>query len=283
MKLYYPCKPYILTQKFGANNACVEVRNDIPRDKRKVIGTIDGTCHVGYTSLYADLGLTGHSGADLAASHGTPIYHAGPDGFVEEVQTEPERGLGLGIITNEKQAYDDTAYQMKLRYWHLLDFTVKKGDQVKTGQLIGHADNTGYSSGDHLHFECKPVQLNTRTKLYQNVFQNNGMNGGIDPEPYFCGEYADSLNKFPFIFKNTMKFGSESEDVGQLQKALKSLGYFPERQQITNFYGFITASAVYEFQLRQGLLSWWEKLYLKSTYSVCGPKTIARLNHILQS
>jgi len=36
---------------------------------------------------------------------------------------------------------------------HLLDGLVKVGDAVRIGQLIGHTDNTGWSSGPHCHFK----------------------------------------------------------------------------------------------------------------------------------
>ena len=39
------------------------------------------------------------------------------------------------------------------RYAHQKEFAVKKGDQVEKGQVIGYADNTGHSTGNHLHFE----------------------------------------------------------------------------------------------------------------------------------
>jgi len=38
-------------------------------------------------------------------------------------------------------------------YEHLKSYAFEVGDQVETGQVIGWADNTGWSSGDHLHFE----------------------------------------------------------------------------------------------------------------------------------
>jgi hypothetical protein len=40
-------------------------------------------------------------------------------------------------------------------YGHLSDFTVHNGQHVHTGDLIGHAGSTGFSTGNHLHFALK--------------------------------------------------------------------------------------------------------------------------------
>lgn len=284
MKLYYPVRPYSLNQRFGDDAACVDTTQNVPRNDRKVIGTATpGICPVGYVSLYKDLGLKGHSGCDLYAVHGQEVYHCGPDGFVEEVQDNPVLGLGLGIVTKEKFDYENGFYQMKIRYWHLMDFCVSKGDFVKTGQLIGHSDNTGYSAGDHLHLEVKPVEFKVRLNAYQNIFQNNGYNGAIDPGQFFCGEYADTVLETNHVFSKRLSYGDSSDEVVYLQKALKNLGYFPKEQECTGYYGKITADAVYQFQSSENILSMWEKMYLRFSYSTFGPKSIKRLNDLLAS
>jgi len=46
----------------------------------------------------------------------------------------------------------DHGFGLFTLYAHLNDFTVKEGDIVKKGDIIGHTDTTGLALGDHLHF-----------------------------------------------------------------------------------------------------------------------------------
>ena len=186
-QLKCPVKPYHLNQEFGDNKACVSNGNG-PISSRKVITRVGDTCPLGYTSLYKALGLQGHSGADLRAGHGQTLYSS-CNGIVEEIQTEVERGLGVGVITEEKYWFPDGDFNIKVRYWHLMSIAVKKGQKVQTGDILGLCDNTGASSGDHLHFEVKRVKQNSNGVWY-NIDQDNGYNGGIDPIQFMDGTFA---------------------------------------------------------------------------------------------
>lgn len=193
LELYYPARPYSVNQKFGFNNSCIE-DNGLPTAKRKVITKLGKTCPVGYIELYPYLGMKGHTGLDLLALDGVPLYHCGPDGIVEEISTEVERGLGVGVVSDDFFSTKDTSSsQVKLRYWHLKSIAVKKGQKIKTGDLVGYADSTGLSSGSHLHLELKQVYWSGTE--YLNKYQNNGYFGAEDPEPYFNGKYADEFLK----------------------------------------------------------------------------------------
>jgi len=155
--MFYPVKPFKINQNFGDNTGCV--KNFQQPTQQFATGNY-GSCPAGFQSLYKLIGMLGHNGEDLAAYHGQPVY-APIDGIITEVQMEAARGIGVGITTNDRVDLDGNGtHFVKVRLWHLLDISVKIGQQVKVGDLVGHANNTGYSSGDHLHVEPKAVEKN---------------------------------------------------------------------------------------------------------------------------
>jgi murein DD-endopeptidase MepM/ murein hydrolase activator NlpD len=88
-----------------------------------------------------------HSGVDLAAPRGTPIYAAG-DGVIERAQWES--GYGRYILIKHVNGYETG-------YGHQSGFAagIQPGVKVRQGQLIGYVGSTGNSTGNHLHFEIK--------------------------------------------------------------------------------------------------------------------------------
>lgn len=189
LRLYYPVKPFLITQKFAQSEACVDGSSTLPPARRKVVGKTNGVCPVGWVELYPLLGMVkGHTGLDIRAWHGQPVY-ASHDGVVEEISTEVERGLGVGIVSSERWNFDEIGdHFAKTRYWHFKSIAVVKGQKVYAGDLLGLADNTGVSAGDHLHYELKPVEYSG--EMLYNVEQNNGFFGAVDPTPYFTGIHA---------------------------------------------------------------------------------------------
>lgn len=159
--LYQPVHPYIVNQKFGENKACIDLAT-----RSKTI-TCDGlNPPPGYRSLYGPLG---HLAIDLKASHGQPVY-CSYEGVVSSIDTKERSGLDVKVFSEfEGKKYRHT-------YEHLLGYQPKIGDKIGTGDLIGWADNTGYSSGDHLHWQVE-----------QWI---NGAWVAIDPEPLTFNSFA---------------------------------------------------------------------------------------------
>lgn len=85
-----------------------------------------------------------HDGLDFTAAVGTPIYATG-DGVVVEAK-RARYGYGNKIVVDHGFGYLTV-------YAHLHGFSVKKGDKVVRGQMIGTVGNTGLSAGPHLHYE----------------------------------------------------------------------------------------------------------------------------------
>lgn len=183
LRLYYPVKPFSSAQSFGDNIPCVK---DFGLPTQVVVDSYtNGTCPVGYEKLYAKFGMSGHNGMDIRAGE-WPVY-AACDGVVVEKQTVPARGFGLGILTNDKVFLDGSGEHFaKLRYWHLKSFYAEVGDKVVAGQQIGITDNTGYSSGNHLHFELQPMDKDAGGHPIL-AFPTNGIGAAIDPNPFFTG------------------------------------------------------------------------------------------------
>lgn len=196
LELFFPRKPYVLNQDFNGNLPCVK---DFGLSSQSiVVGADNNTCPIGYEKLYAKFGMARHGGEDLQANDGDKIYCA-QDGEVIEIQTEPERGLGIGIVTDQSYDLGDLGIHfVKIRYWHLKGFNVSMGDKVSVGQVIGYTDNTGYSSRSHLHLECKAVDKNADGVWY-NVYQDNGSFGSFDPHPWWNGFYSADYKMIAFI------------------------------------------------------------------------------------
>ncbi|MDA0782385.1 MAG: peptidoglycan DD-metalloendopeptidase family protein [Rickettsiales bacterium] len=86
-----------------------------------------------------------HKGLDFGAPQGTPIYAAG-SGVVTKIGKNGSYGNYIQI--GHGNGYS-TAYA------HLKGFKrgLKKGGNVKQGQIIGYVGTTGRSTGPHLHYE----------------------------------------------------------------------------------------------------------------------------------
>jgi murein DD-endopeptidase MepM/ murein hydrolase activator NlpD len=88
--------------------------------------------------------LRRHTGIDIIGQRGTPIY-ATADGVVSD-ESSSYSGYGIMVLINHGRGY-------KTVYAHLSKKTVKIGQKIKRGDLIGYMGSTGLSVGTHLHYE----------------------------------------------------------------------------------------------------------------------------------
>ena len=84
-----------------------------------------------------------HTGADLSAVQGTPVY-AAAGGVVRIARSHTSYGNYVRLL---HPGGDETIYA------HLQYLFVRPGQQVQAGQCLGTVGQTGNATGPHLHFE----------------------------------------------------------------------------------------------------------------------------------
>ncbi len=92
-----------------------------------------------------------HSGIDIAADVGTPIY-AAASGVVAYAGWNSG---GYGNMVEIKHPDGSMT-----RYAHMNSIYVQNGQRIGQSEQIGEMGSTGFSTGPHLHFEVHPVASN---------------------------------------------------------------------------------------------------------------------------
>ena len=158
MKLYPPIK--VSFDTWANKVRPIETLNGLISSESQGFG--------GGYETYKQFGLLGHNGLDWGLKDSTPIY-ASHDGVISN-QTDYMAGIGCVITTTG----------FKTIYWHLKSYAKQDGSFVQKGDIIGLSDNTGFSTGPHLHFGLKLLNLNGEV-----LDRNNGYDGAVDPTSYF--------------------------------------------------------------------------------------------------
>lgn len=95
-----------------------------------------------------------HTGVDYAAPAGTPVRSV-KRGYVEEVGTT-SWGAAYGdrsVIISGPNFIIPRWRRSRVLYAHLESNSVRLGQRVKKGQVIGKVGSRGNSTGPHLHLE----------------------------------------------------------------------------------------------------------------------------------
>jgi len=112
-----------------------------------------------------------HPGIDLRAKKRKPVWTTA-DGVVEYAGYHRRSGYGNLVII-------DHGFGFKTYYGHLRKTSVRKGDTVVKGDIIGISGNTGLSTAPHLHYEIRfltrPVNpywfIKWKKESYQTIFK----------------------------------------------------------------------------------------------------------------
>lgn len=191
-ELWYPVKPWGVNQIFGVNGEYYR-KNGI--------------------------NIKGHNGIDAYCRDGQNV-RAAHDGEVVFTGVDGSGGLGVVLKTLEAFDYEGKPTFFKTIYWHLKTGTiaVKPGQKVTTGTILAEADNTGFSSGTHLHFGLKPIYENEEMGTWYNLNPDNGYMGAIDPMPYFTGYCAFDSQTVMDILRSEISVYKKIVEILNLQR-----------------------------------------------------------------
>lgn len=121
-----------------------------------------------------------NGGIDWAVPTGSPVV-AAQSGKVTQVRNDAT-GYGHHVRIQHEGGYLTI-------YAHLMDSVVRVGDQVQAGQVIGRSDNSGNSTGPHLHFEARlngaaidPAPLMVSTLIEEST--EPALEPGLEPSEF---------------------------------------------------------------------------------------------------
>jgi len=121
-----------------------------------------------------------HSGLDIAADEGTPVM-ATADGTVIDTGN---------FFFSGNMIYLDHGQGIISLYAHLSKISVKPGDVIKQGDIIGNVGQTGRVTGPHLHFAVYANQT-LIDPLY--MLPQNSKVTGVRPSEKTAGSSPDSV------------------------------------------------------------------------------------------
>jgi murein DD-endopeptidase MepM/ murein hydrolase activator NlpD len=171
LELFYPVKPLKVNQAFGIFNPA-----------------------------YEKFGFNRHNGIDYATTHRQPVYSM-CDGVVTEVKNYPSgAGKAVRVRTLSPVEAEGVNRYAEFMYMHADEVKVVEGQKVKAGDLLTFADNTGFSTGTHLHISAYFVDPAKQTAFNKLKVGDETTDYCFDFSKYYNGYYAADATKVFGIF-----------------------------------------------------------------------------------
>ncbi len=164
LELFYPAKPFYQTQAWGI-----------------------------YNPAYSQFAFDLHNGVDFLPATDSKLYMPVKAKLVEKDYIPNGSGNFVRFKTTEKWNIEGVDCYLGFVMMHLKylpDYPV--GTVLDLGDLVGTANNTGFSTGPHTHFA--PYRLGDNDERLDTSPTALRANQTFNPEPYWNGRYAVSMN-----------------------------------------------------------------------------------------
>lgn len=152
-----------------------------------------------YRANYLKFGLMGHNGLDYGLPTGTTLL-------------SPHRGKIL------EAAFDSTGYGWYYKIEneiegsilaHLQDLPLPIGTTLNEGDFVGRSDNTGNSTGPHLHWGYYRIPRNRENGFNGYIDQTDWLNIPIVP-PYNCDSIQKELDQLKLSQNDAIKLAVDT-------------------------------------------------------------------------
>ncbi len=114
-----------------------------------------------------------HNGVDIDTETGDPVY-AVLSGTISGIGNLGKYAYGKWITINLNNG-------LTVLYGHLSAQSVRVGQLVNKGDVIGYSDSTGYSTGSHLHFT---IYATNTFSIEQRPYGSLPVGGSVNPMDY---------------------------------------------------------------------------------------------------
>jgi len=173
LQIYWPFKPYNITQKWGNPNPAYA--NQFNNPDFKLHNGIDAN--------------VGKYNWDNSVVSEYPVY-CPVEGFtVQKVDFSPQGGGNeMWLMSDDVLQIGDQLMHAWIPLCHAKKILVSEGDKPKLGELLMIADNTGFSTGIHTHMGLYRVDIAASGTIRK--IDTNFAEGSTDPALYFVNKYA---------------------------------------------------------------------------------------------
>lgn len=185
LKIHKPFKWWYVTQKWGVRN-----------------------------TAYDQFGFKLHNGLDVISGYNDantaynpkkwPVYN-GLEGFtVHQVRLNPNGGGNdIWFISDELLQIGERVCHAYFGFAHADTIFAKAGDKLEIGDMFMIADNTGFSTGPHVHISFYRVDWDGKIMTF---LDKNDAHNSFDPEPFLTSEYAVDKASLATLIKNNLRY-----------------------------------------------------------------------------
>lgn len=179
-----------------------------------------------------------HQGVDYGTSNQKLPQYAIESGYI----------FAAGKATADKALYVWVIYpriKKAFLHYHLDSYSVRAGQAVNKGTLLGYTGKTGYATGVHLHLGVRDLSRLPDAQIKNMNWALLRTCPYIDAESMPYTELANNPFSEP---KRAVTRDFEGEDVKWVQWELVRLGYNIGKAGIDGRCGMITTQAIKDFQ-----------------------------------